>query len=90
MTIKTLPCINCLILGRCKAELFDMNGSVYGEYHKSVTINKLMNECSLLHEYVSIHAKVQNLDHDIIDTDKIPLIVDYLVSGVIHDEPDPM
>ena len=87
MSSKTLPCINCLVLGRCRAELFDdTDGSMYGEYHKSVTINKLMNECSLLNEYVTIHIVKKGIEYDTTDPDKIPLIVDYLVSLVTHNK----
>ena len=78
MSEDTLPCINCLILGRCRAHIFDDNPEIYGQYHKSVTINKLMNECSLLKEYMVI-------SDDKIDIDKIGGLVDYLVSGVEHD-----
>ena len=86
MTIKILPCINCLLLGRCKAQIFDTTGeSVYGEYHKSVTINMLMNECSLLNDYVIIEGHPGETKP--IDTDKINGVVDYLVSGVIHEDP---
>jgi len=85
--MEKLPCINCLLLGRCKAQLFDeMGESIYGEHHKSVTINMLMNECPLLHDYTTVKTTVAGIECDKPIVDRIPLVVDYLVSGVIHDE----
>jgi len=85
--MEKLPCINCLLLGRCKAELFDQDDDMYGDHHKSVTLNKLMNECCLLSDYVTIHVVKKGIEYDTTDTDKIPLVVDYLISGIEHEDP---
>lgn len=85
--MEKLPCINCLLLGRCRAQIFDEAGeSIYGEYNKSVTINLLMSECVLLNDYITVKTTISGIEYDKPIVERIPLVVDYLISGVVHEE----
>jgi len=84
-----LPCINCLILGRCKARVLNLTDDFRDidlHYDMAMAIHKLINECCILKEYSMQCITTQGIEHHQLDVNKVNGIVDYLMNGIIQEE----